>query len=190
MSICGGTICGLRSRGVSAMRRVVVTGLGLVTPLACGTEQTWQRLQSGESGIKRIEKFDVSDIPCKIAGQVRRGDGSDGSFNPDDWMEPKEQRKVDDFILFAMAASTMAVVDAGWTTRDYEDQITSGVLIGSGIGGVEGIAETSLLLRDRGPRRVSPFFIPGRLINLASGYVSIAHSLKGPNHAVVTACST
>jgi len=172
------------------MRRVVVTGLGLVTPLACGIEQTWQRLQSGESGIKRIEKFDVSDIPCKIAGQVRRGDGSDGSFNPDDWMEPKEQRKVDDFILFAMAAATQALDDAGWHPRDYEDQITSGVLIGSGIGGVEGIAETALLLRDRGPRRVSPFFIPGRLINLASGYVSIAHSLKGPNHAVVTACST
>lgn len=172
------------------MRRVVVTGLGLVTPLACGTEQTWQRLRSGESGIKRIEKFDVSDIPCKIAGQVPRGDGSDGSFNPDDWMEPKEQRKVDDFIIFAMAAAAQALNDAGWHPREYEDQITSGVLIGSGIGGVEGIAETALLLRDRGPRRVSPFFIPGRLINLASGYVSIAHSLKGPNHAVVTACST
>jgi len=172
------------------MRRVVVTGLGLVTPLACGTEQTWQRLRSGESGIKRIEKFDVSDIPCKIAGQVPRGDGSNGSFNPDDWMEPKEQRKVDDFIIFAMAAAAQALNDAGWHPREYEDQITSGVLIGSGIGGVEGIAETALLLRDRGPRRVSPFFIPGRLINLASGYVSIAHSLKGPNHAVVTACST
>ena len=172
------------------MRRVVVTGLGLVTPLACGTEQTWRRLLSGESGIKRIEKFEVSDIPCKIAGQVPRGDGSDGSFNPDDWMEPKEQRKVDDFILFAMTAAAQALNDAGWHPREYEDQITSGVLIGSGIGGVEGIAETALLLRDRGPRRVSPFFIPGRLINLASGYVSIAHSLKGPNHAVVTACST
>ena len=172
------------------MRRVVVTGLGLVTPLACGTEQTWQRLRSGESGIKRIEKFDVSDIACKIAGQVPRGDGSDGSFNPDDWMEPKEQRKVDDFIVFAMAAAAQALNDAGWHPREYEDQIVSGVLIGSGIGGVEGIAETALLLRDRGPRRVSPFFIPGRLINLASGYVSIAHSLKGPNHAVVTACST
>jgi 3-oxoacyl-[acyl-carrier-protein] synthase II len=172
------------------MRRVVVTGLGLVTPLACGTEQTWQRLRSGESGIKRIEKFDVSDISCKIAGQVPRGDGANGSFNPDDWMEPKEQRKVDDFIVFAMAAAAQALNDAGWHPREYEDQITSGVLIGSGIGGVEGIAETALLLRDRGPRRVSPFFIPGRLINLASGYVSIAHSLKGPNHAVVTACST
>jgi 3-oxoacyl-[acyl-carrier-protein] synthase II len=172
------------------MRRVVVTGLGLVTPLACGTEQTWQRLRSGESGIKRIEKFDVSDISCKIAGQVPRGDGANGSFNPDDWMEPKEQRKVDDFIVFAMAAAAQALNDAGWHPREYENQITSGVLIGSGIGGVEGIAETALLLRDRGPRRVSPFFIPGRLINLASGYVSIAHSLKGPNHAVVTACST
>ena len=172
------------------MRRVVVTGLGLVTPLAYGTEQTWQRLRSGISGIKRIDKFDVSDIPCKIAGQVPRGDGADGSFNPDEWMEPKEQRKVDDFILFAMAAATQALSDAGWQPRQYEDQITTGVLIGSGIGGVEGIAETALLLRDRGPRRVSPFFIPGRLINLASGYVSIAHSLKGPNHAVVTACST
>ena len=172
------------------MRRVVVTGLGLVTPLASGTEQTWQRLRSGTSGIKRIDKFDVSDIPCKIAGQVPRGDGADGSFNPDEWMEPKEQRKVDDFILFAVAAATQALNDAGWQPRQYEDQITTGVLIGSGIGGVEGIAETALLLRDRGPRRVSPFFIPGRLINLASGYVSIAHSLKGPNHAVVTACST
>jgi 3-oxoacyl-[acyl-carrier-protein] synthase II len=172
------------------MRRVVVTGLGMVTPLACGTEQTWQRLRSGESGIKRIDKFDVSDISCKIAGQVPRGDGSDGSFNPDDWMEPKEQRKVDDFIIFAMAAAAQALNDAGWHPRQYEDQIASGVLIGSGIGGVEGIAETALVLRDRGPRRVSPFFIPGRLINLASGYVSIAHSLKGPNHAVVTACST
>ena len=172
------------------MRRVVVTGLGLVTPLACGTEQTWQRLRSGGSGIKRIEKFDVSDISCKVAGQVPRGDGSDGSFNPDAWMEPKEQRKVDDFIVFAVAAAAQALNDAGWHPREYEDQITSGVLIGSGIGGVEGIAETALLLRDRGPRRVSPFFIPGRLINLASGYVSIAHSLKGPNHAVVTACST
>jgi 3-oxoacyl-[acyl-carrier-protein] synthase II len=172
------------------MRRVVVTGLGLVTPLACGTEQTWQLLLAGKSGIKRIEKFEVADLACKIAGQIRRGDGSDGTFNADDWMEPKEQRKVDDFIIFAMAAATQALNDAGWQPRERDDQIVSGVLIGSGIGGVEGIAETALLLRDRGPRRVSPFFIPGRLINLASGYVSIAHSLKGPNHAVVTACST
>ncbi len=172
------------------MRRVVVTGLGMVTPLACGIERTWQRLLAGESGIKRIENFDVSDITCKIAGQVPRGDGSDGTFNPDEWMEPKEQRKVDDFIIYAMGAATQALDDADWHPRDYDDQITSGVLLGSGIGGVEGIAETALILRDRGPRRVSPFFIPGRLINLASGYVSIKHSLKGPNHAVVTACST
>ncbi len=172
------------------MRRVVVTGLGMVTPLGCGVEHTWRRLLSGQSGIKRIEKFDVSDISCKIAGQVPRGDGSDGTFNSDHWMEPKEQRKVDDFIIFAMGAAKQALDDADWHPQQYEDQITSGVLMGSGIGGVEGIAETALLLRDRGPRRVSPFFIPGRLINLASGYVSIAHSLKGPNHAVVTACST
>jgi len=172
------------------MRRVVVTGLGLVTPLACGIEQTWQQLLAGKAGIKRIEKFDVADLACRIAGQIPRGDGSAGTFNADEWMEPKEQRKVDDFIIFAMAAATQALDDAGWHPREREDQIVSGVLIGSGIGGVEGIAETALLLRDRGPRRVSPFFIPGRLINLASGYVSITHSLKGPNHAVVTACST
>src|SRR6202041_1896007 len=172
------------------MRRVVVTGLGMVTPLACGVESTWQRLLAGKSGIKRIKKFEGSDITCKIAGQVPRGDGTDGTFNPDQWMEPKEQRKVDDFILFAMAAAKQALDDADWHPQEYEDQIASGVLIGSGIGGIEGIAETALLLRDRGPRRVSPFFIPGRIINLASGHVSIAHGLKGPNHAVVTACST
>jgi 3-oxoacyl-[acyl-carrier-protein] synthase II len=172
------------------MRRVVVTGLGMVTPLASGAEPTWQRLLAGESGIRRIEGFEVSDLPCKIAGQIPRGEGSDGTFNADQWMEPKEQRKVDDFILFAMAAATQALDDADWHPQEYEDQITSGVLIGSGIGGIEGIAETALLLRDRGPRRVSPFFIPGRIINLAAGYVSIMHSLKGPNSAVVTACST
>jgi 3-oxoacyl-[acyl-carrier-protein] synthase II len=172
------------------MRRVVVTGLGMVTPLASGVESTWQRLLAGDSGIGRIERFEVSDLPCKIAGQIPRGDGADGSFNADQWMEPKEQRKVDDFILFAMAAAKQALDDADWHPREYDDQVTSGVLIGSGIGGIEGIAETALLLRDRGPRRVSPFFIPGRIINLASGYVSITHSLKGPNSAVVTACST
>jgi 3-oxoacyl-[acyl-carrier-protein] synthase II len=179
-----------RVPGVPMMRRVVVTGLGMVTPLACGVEPTWQRLLAGQSGIKRIENFDVSDISCKIAGQVPRGDGSDGTFDPDQWMEPKEQRKVDAFILYAMGAAKQALDDADWHPRDYDDQVTSGVLIGSGIGGVEGIAETAVLLRDRGARRVSPFFIPGRIINLAAGYVSIAHSLKGPNHAVVTACST
>jgi 3-oxoacyl-[acyl-carrier-protein] synthase II len=172
------------------MRRVVVTGLGMVTPLACGVEPSWRRLLAGKSGIGKIDSFDVSDLPSKIGGQVPRGDGSDGTFNADQWMEPKEQRKVDDFILFAMSAATQALDDAGWHPSTYEDQITTGVLIGSGIGGVAGIAETALTLRDRGPRRVSPFFITGRIINLASGYVSIKHSLKGPNHAVVTACST
>ncbi len=172
------------------MRRVVVTGLGMVTPLACGVETTWKRLLAAESGIKRIERFEVADIASQIAGQIPYGDGSGGTFNPDQWMEPKEQRKVDDFIVYAMCAATQALDDADWHPRRYEDQITSGVLIGAGIGGVEGIAETAIVLRDRGPRRVSPFFIPGRIINLASGYVSIAHALKGPNHAVVTACST
>jgi 3-oxoacyl-[acyl-carrier-protein] synthase II len=172
------------------MRRVVVTGLGMVTPLACGVEETWQRLLACKSGINRVDKFEVSDLPCKIAGQIPRGDGTDGTFAPDQWMEPKEQRKVDDFILFAMTAAKQALGDAGWHPESYEDQIMSGVLIGSGIGGIEGIAETALLLQERGPRRISPFFIPGRIINLASGYVSIAHSLKGPNSSVVSACST
>jgi 3-oxoacyl-[acyl-carrier-protein] synthase II len=162
----------------------------MVTPLGCGVENTWRRLVAAESGISRVEKFDVSDLACKIAGQIPRGDGANGTFNPDQWMEPKEQRKVDDFILYAMAAAQQALDDADWHPRTYEDQIVSGVLVGSGIGGIEGIAETALLLHERGPRRVSPFFIPGRIINLASGYISIAHSLKGPNHAVVTACST
>ena len=172
------------------MRRVVVTGLGMVTPLACGVEATWQRLIDGKSGARRIETFDVSDLATKIACQVPRGDGSDGSFNADQWMEPKEQRKVDDFIIFAMSAATQALKDAGWKPESRDDQIATGVLIGSGIGGLTGIAETSLVLKERGPRRVSPFFIPGRLINLASGYVSIEHGLRGPNHAVVTACSS
>jgi 3-oxoacyl-[acyl-carrier-protein] synthase II len=172
------------------MRRVVVTGLGMVTPLACGVEQTWQRLINGESGARRIQTFDVSDLPAKIACQVPRGDGSNDSFNPDQWMEPKEQRKVDDFIIFAVAAAQQALADAGWKPQTYEDQTSTGVMIGSGIGGLTGIAETAIVLKERGPRRVSRFFIPGRLINLASGYVSIAHGLKGPNHAVVTACST
>jgi 3-oxoacyl-[acyl-carrier-protein] synthase II len=172
------------------MRRVVVTGLGMLTPLACGVEETWQRLLACKSGINRVDKFEVSDLPCKIAGQIPRGDGTDGTFDPDQWMEPKERRKVDDFILFAMSAAKQALDDAGWHPESYEDQTMTGVLIGSGIGGIEGIAETALLLQERGPRRVSPFFIPGRIINLASGYVSIAHSLKGPNSSVVSACST
>jgi 3-oxoacyl-[acyl-carrier-protein] synthase II len=172
------------------MRRVVVTGLGMVTPLACGVEATWQRLINGENGARRIETFDVSDLPVKIACQVPRGDGSNGTFNPDQWMEPKERRKVDDFIVFAMGAARQALEDADWKPASYDDQIKTGVIIGSGIGGLSGIAETAIVLKERGPRRVSPFFIPGRLINLASGYVSIAHGLRGPNHAVVTACST
>jgi 3-oxoacyl-[acyl-carrier-protein] synthase II len=172
------------------MRRVVITGLGLVSPLGCGYETTWERLTSGQNAAKRVENFDVSDLSCQIACQVPRGDGSDGTFNANDWMEPKEQRKVDDFIIYAMGAATQALADAGWKPTAYEDQIRTGVLIGSGIGGLQGIEKTSLLFADKGPRRVSPFFIPGRLINLASGYVSIEHGLKGPNHAVVTACST
>src|SRR4029077_20291726 len=136
------------------MRRVVVTGLGMVTPLACGGEPTWQRLIAGESGIGRIGTFEVSDLPCKIAGQIPRGEGSNGSFNADQWMEPKEQRKVDDFILFAMAAATQALRDSGWKPTGYEDQTNTGVLIGSGIGGIEGIADASLVLKEKGPRRI------------------------------------
>jgi 3-oxoacyl-[acyl-carrier-protein] synthase II len=172
------------------MRRVVVTGLGMVTPLGCGVEATWRRLLAGESGARRIDTFDVSDLPAKIACTIPRGDGSNGSFNPDQWMEPKEQRKVDHFIVFAMCAARQALADADWKPTNEEDQAGTGVLIGSGIGGIEGIAETAVVLKERGPRRVSPFFVPGRLINLAAGYVSIEFGLKGPNHAVVTACST
>jgi 3-oxoacyl-[acyl-carrier-protein] synthase II len=172
------------------MRRVVVTGLGMVSPLGCGVEPTWKRILNSESGARKIDTFDVSDLTSRIACVVPRGDGSNGSFNPDQWMEHKDQRKVDDFIIFAMCAAKQALDDAGWHPATEEERCASGVMIGSGIGGLTGIAETALLLKERGPRKVSPFFIPGRLINLASGYVSIAHGLKGPNHAVVTACST
>ena len=172
------------------MRRVVITGLGMVSPLACGVEDTWKRLLEGRSGARRVETFDVSDIACQIACMVPRGDGTEGTFNPDEWMEPKEQRKVDDYIIFAISAATQALNDAGWHPKSHEDQCATGVLIGSGIGGLGGIYETSILLKEKGPRRVSPFFIPGRLINLCAGYVSIRHGLKGPNHSVVTACST
>jgi len=172
------------------MRRVVVTGLGMVSPLGCGVETTWQRILQGNSGARRIETFDVSDLPAKVACQVPRGDGSDGTFNADQWMEPKDQRKVDDFIIFAMAAARQALDDADWHPATEDDRCATGTLIGSGIGGLSGIADTAILLKERGPRKVSPFFIPGRLINLASGYVSIEHGLKGPNHSVVTACST
>jgi 3-oxoacyl-[acyl-carrier-protein] synthase II len=172
------------------MRRVVVTGLGMLTPLGCGVETTWQRIISGQSGARRVESCDVSDLPSKIACVVPRGDGTDGTYNPDQWMEPKEQRKVDEFIVYAMCAARQAIEDSGWEPKSDDDRAATGVMIGSGIGGIEGIGETAILLKERGPRRVSPFFIPGRLINLASGYVSIEHGLRGPNHAVVTACST
>ncbi|MFT0892465.1 beta-ketoacyl-ACP synthase II [Pseudochelatococcus sp. G4_1912] len=172
------------------MRRVVVTGLGVVSPLGNGTEVTWRKLLSGVSGARRIDTFETSDLPCQIACSIPLGHTTEGSFNPDDWMEPKEQRKVDPFIVYAVAAAKQALDDAGWHPTTYDDQIASGVLIGSGIGGVGGIYDASIVLHERGPRRISPFFIPGRLINLASGYVSIANGLKGPNHSVVTACST
>jgi 3-oxoacyl-[acyl-carrier-protein] synthase II len=170
------------------MRRVVVTGLGMVSPLGCGVETTWSRLLKGESGAGRIEKFETSDLPCKIACEVPRS--GEGAFIQDDWMDPKESKRVDDFIVFAMSAAVQAIEDSGWKPTSYEDQCRSGVMIGSGIGGLPGIADTAVTLHEKGPRRVSPFFIPGRLINLASGYVSIRFGLKGPNHSVVTACST
>ena len=170
------------------MRRVVVTGLGMVTPLGCGVESTWARLLNGESGAARVEGFEVSDLACRIACQLPRT--GEGAFRADDWMDPKDQRKVDPFIVYAVAASKQALADAGWKPETHEDQVATGVLIGSGIGGIGGIYEASVTLYEKGPRRISPFFIPGRIINLASGYVSIEHGLKGPNHAVVTACST
>lgn len=172
------------------MRRVVVTGLGLVTPLACGVEQTWERLLAGKSGAGPITRFDTTGHATTYACELPRGDGSDGTFNPDQWMEPKEQRKVDDFILYGMAAAVQAVTDSGWMPSDTDGQERTGVLIGSGIGGLSSIADTSITLKEKGPRRVSPFFVPGALINLISGQVSIRYSFKGPNHAVVTACST
>ncbi len=162
----------------------------MVTPLACGVEESWSRILEGRSGASRISHFEVDDLACQIACQIPRGDGSNGTFNPDDWMDPKEQRKVDEFIIFGMAAAEQAIRDSGWSAKSAEDQNRAGVLIGSGIGGLQGIEATAHVMRDKGPRRISPFFIPGRLINLASGYVSIRHGLKGPNHAVVTACST
>ncbi len=172
------------------MRRVVVTGLGMVSPLACGVEATWQRLLAGQSGAGTISKFDASHLATTYACEIPRGDGTDGTFNPDDWMEPKDQRKVDDFILYGMAAAVQAVQDSGWEPANEEDRCRTGVMIGSGIGGLTSIAETAVLIKERGPRRVSPFFIPGALINLISGQVSIRFGFKGPNHAVVTACST
>ncbi|MBB3930878.1 3-oxoacyl-[acyl-carrier-protein] synthase II [Kaistia hirudinis] len=172
------------------MRRVVVTGMGMVSPLGCGVEPSWQNLVAGRSGAARITEFEVDDLPCQIACAIPRGSKDEGKYSPDDWMEPKEQRKVDEFIVYAMAAADQAVHDSGWLPTNYEDQIRTGVLIGSGIGGLQGIVEAGHVLRDRGPRRISPFFITGRLINLASGQVSIRFGFKGPNHSVVTACST
>ncbi|MEL4374299.1 beta-ketoacyl-ACP synthase II [Brucella cytisi] len=172
------------------MRRVVITGLGLVSPLASGVEETWKRLIAGESGARRITEFEVDDLACQIACRIPVGDGTNGTFNADLHMEPKEQRKVDPFIVYAVGAADQALDDADWHPESDEDQVRTGVLIGSGIGGIEGIVEAGYTLRDKGPRRISPFFIPGRLINLASGHVSIKHGLRGPNHSVVTACAT
>ena len=172
------------------MRRVVVTGIGLVTPLACGVEPSWESLLAGKSGAVPITRFDASNVVTKYACELPRGDGSGGTFNPDDWMEPKEQRKVDDFILYGMAAAVQAVRDAGWENCSEAEKLRTGVMIGSGIGGLSSIADTAVLIKERGPKRVSPFFIPGALINLVSGQVSIRFGFKGPNHSVVTACST
>ncbi len=171
------------------MRRVVITGLGLVTPLGVGVEHVWSNLIAGKSGARRVTEFDVSDIPCQIGAFIPRGSGP-GEYNPDDCMEPKEQRKVDEFIVYAMAAADQAIAGSGWKAQSEDESARAGVLIGSGIGGLQGIEKGAMTVREKGPRRLSPFFIPGRLINLASGYVSIKHGLKGPNHAVVTACST
>ena len=172
------------------MRRVVVTGLGMVSPLACGVEETWKRLIAGENAANTITRFDANNFATNYACEIPFGDGLNGTFNPSDWMEPKERRKVDDFILYGMAAADMAVADSGWSPSDEEELYRTGVMIGSGVGGLSTIADTSLTLQERGPRRVSPFFIPSCLINLISGQVSIRHGFKGPNHAVVTACST
>jgi 3-oxoacyl-[acyl-carrier-protein] synthase II len=175
---------------VEAMRRVVVTGLGMVSPLACGVEETWKRLLAGESGAGTITRFDADHLATNYACEIPFGDGTNGTFNPDDWMEPKDQRKVDPFILYAMAAAEQAVTQAGWKPENEADRLRTGVMIGAGIGGLSTIAETAVTLKERGPRRVSPFFIPASLINLASGQVSIRYGFKGPNHSVVTACST
>lgn len=172
------------------MRRVVVTGIGMVSPLGGNAETSWSNILAGKNAAKKVESFEVEDLAAKIACQIPLGDTADGLFNPDDWMEVKEQRKVDPFIVYAVSAATQALNDANWHPQTEEEKCNTGTIIGSGIGGLQGIEQTALLLAERGPRRVSPFFIPGRLINLASGYVSIMHGLKGPNHSVVTACST
>jgi 3-oxoacyl-[acyl-carrier-protein] synthase II len=175
---------------MDGMRRVVVTGIGLVTPLGVGIEHNWNALIEGKSGIRAIDSFDVSDLPVKIAGMVPLGATAENLFHADDWVEPKDQRRMDQFIVYAIAAAVQAVDDSGWKPTEDEDQFRTGVMIGSGIGGLVGIAEGAVTLATKGPRRVSPFFIPSNLINLASGHVSIRYGFKGPNHAVVTACST
>ena len=172
------------------MRRVVVTGLGIVSPLANGIDETWSRMLAGASGAGPITKFDASDLPCRIAFEVKRGDGSNGTLNLDQWLDGKERRRNDDFIQYAMVAARQALTDSGYEIKTPDQQYRTGVLVGSGIGGLPTIEETAILLHEKGPRRISPFFIPGALINLASGQISIAHGLKGPNHAVVTACSS
>lgn len=170
-------------------RRVVVTGMGLVTPLGVGVQAVWQRILNCESGAGGIESFEVSDLPARIACQVPLGDGVP-EFNADDWVSTKDQRRIDDFIIFGLCAAEQALTDAGWKPEDGEGGLRTGVLVGSGIGGLSSIADTAILMHERGPRRVSPFFIPGSLINLLSGQISIKYGFKGPNHAVVTACST
>jgi 3-oxoacyl-[acyl-carrier-protein] synthase II len=179
------------------MRRVVVTGIGLLTPLGQGRELSWQRILAGQSGAGRIMTFDPTDYACQVACEVPRVDGRggggpdvEGSFDPDKTLAPKDQRRVDDFILYAIAAADEAVADAGWMPEDEESRYRTGVILGSGIGGLATIEKTSLELAEKGPRRISPFFIPSALINLASGQVSIRYGFKGPNHAVVTACAT
>ncbi|MEQ8967045.1 MAG: beta-ketoacyl-ACP synthase II [Azospirillaceae bacterium] len=172
------------------MRRVVVTGMGLLSPLGMGVEATWSRLIAGRSGIRPIEHFDVSDLPSRIGGQIPPGPTSEGKYTPADWLPPKEARKNDAFILYALSAAAEAVQDAEWTPSDEESLERTGVLIGSGIGGLSWIADGALTLANKGPRKISPFFIPAGLINLAAGQVSIRYGFKGPNHAVVTACST
>lgn len=172
------------------MRRIVVTGVGLLSPLGCGVSFNWQRILNGESGIRAIQSFDVSDLPAKIAGLVPVGETSDGAFNADDWVPAKDRRRMDTFIVYAIAAADQAVQDAGWTPDDEEGRRRTGVIIGSGIGGLSEIARNALMLEEGKARRISPFFIPSALINLASGHVSIRYRFKGPNHSVVTACAT
>ncbi len=172
------------------MRRVVVTGLGIVSPLGTGIEPTWKKMIAGESGAGPITRFDASDLSTRIAFEVKEGDGSNGTLKRDDWLDPKDQRRYDDFIQFALVAAKQAMKDSGYEPKTEDQKYRSGVLVGSGIGGLTGIQDTTLLMAEKGPRRVSPFFIPGSLINLASGLISITFGLKGPNHAVVTACST